>query len=97
MRFDEASQQACFYFVPRLSRLAGYFVFGMLFVMFSMSTCGELTSVPQRRHLAGLFVLLAGCSFFQQYSAVQLHQVTAATNRKFELKDKGGTKENLTP
>ena len=49
--------------------------------MFSMSTCGELTSVPQRRHLAGLFVLLAGCSFFQQYSAVQLHQVTAATNR----------------
>jgi hypothetical protein len=53
--------------------------------MFSMSTCGELTSVPQRRHLAGLFVLLAGCSFFQQYSAVQLHQVTAATNRIFDL------------
>ena len=27
--------------------------------MFSMSTCGELTSVPQRRHFAGLFVFVA--------------------------------------
>ena len=53
--------------------------------MLSMSTCGELTSVPERRHLAILFVLLAGCSYFQQSSAVQLQQVTIEISRTFYL------------
>ena len=62
--------------------LRGTLFLGGCLWLFSMSTCGELTSVPQRRHLAGLFVLLARCSSFQQSSAVQLRQVIIVKNRK---------------
>ena len=65
--------------------------------MFSMSTCGELTSVPQRRHLAGLFVLLARCSSFQQSSAVQLQQVTIGKDLTFDLYDQGVSAGNPQP
>ena len=43
-----------------LDKLLGALFFERLFAMFLMSTCGELTSVPKTRHLAGFFVFTGG-------------------------------------